>query len=87
MLVDHQGSVELFPLAAPQHYSEGPHPREGPAPSQEMMAQPPVDRQSSDILTYSQYVNGSIFSIPQSWSQKSTDEMLMTVYSFVKTFW
>ena len=85
MLVDHQGSVELFPLASPQHYSEGP--REGPPPSQEMMAQPPVDRQSSDILTYSQYVNGSIFSIPQSWSQKSTDEMLMTVYSFVKSFW
>lgn len=47
---------------------------------------PTLERQNSDIMTYSQYVNGSIFSIPKSWSQKSTDDMLMTVYSFVKTF-
>jgi len=45
-----------------------------------------MDRQNSDIMTYSQYVNGSIFSIPKCWSQKSTDDLLMTVYSFVKTF-
>merc|ERR1712050_336582 len=39
-----------------------------------------------DIMTYSQYVNGSIFSLPKSWSQKNTDDMLVTVYSFIKTY-
>merc|ERR1740129_282396 len=39
-----------------------------------------------DIMTYSQLVNGSIFSIPKSWSQKNTDDMLVTVYSFIKTY-
>lgn len=50
------------------------------------MGRPGSEALSSDIMTYSQYVNGSIFSIPKSWSQKNTDDMLMTVYSFVKTF-
>jgi len=44
------------------------------------------DKSNVDILTYSQYVNGSIFSIPKCWSQKSTDDMLVTVYSFIKTY-
>jgi len=39
-----------------------------------------------DIMTYSQYVNGSIFSLPKGWSQKNTDDMLVTVYSFIKTY-
>lgn len=45
----------------------------------------PMER-SSDVMTYSQYVNGSIFSIPKQWSQKSTDDLLVTVYSFIKTY-
>ena len=40
----------------------------------------------NDIMTYSQYVNGSIFSIPKQWSQQSTDDLLVTVYSFIKTY-
>jgi len=39
-----------------------------------------------DLVTYSELVNGSIFSIPKSWSQENTDDMLVTVYSFVKSF-
>jgi len=45
----------------------------------------PMER-SGDVMTYSQYVNGSIFSIPKQWSQKSTDDLLVTVYSFIKTY-
>jgi hypothetical protein len=41
---------------------------------------------SMDIMTYSSYVNGSIFSIPKCWSEESTDQVLLTVYSFIKTF-
>ena len=41
---------------------------------------------SVDIMTYSNYVNGSIFSLPQCWSEESTDQVLLTVYSFIKTF-
>jgi len=40
----------------------------------------------TDIMTYSQYVNGSIFTIPKQWSQQSTDDLLVTVYSFIKTY-
>jgi len=40
----------------------------------------------NDIMTYSQYVNGNIFSIPKQWSQQSTDDLLVTVYSFIKTY-
>ena len=84
MLVD-ANSVEHFPLPAPQHHNEGQSP--GEIHHLPEMGRSAAEGQSSDIMTYSQYVNGSIFSIPKSWSQKSTDDMLMTVYSFVKTFW
>lgn len=43
-------------------------------------------QQPTDIMTYSSYVNGSIFSIPKCWSEESTDQVLLTVYSFIKTF-
>ena len=39
-----------------------------------------------DLVTYSNLVNGSIFSIPKSWSPEKENDMLVTVYSFVKTF-
>ncbi len=39
-----------------------------------------------EIMTYSSYVNGSIFSIPKCWSEENTDQVLLTVYSFIKTF-
>jgi len=94
MLVE-AGSLEHFPLTQAQHYPENHHqhqhqhqhhlPSSSTIPASEM-ERPPMDRQNSDIMTYSQYVNGSIFSIPKCWSQKSTDDLLMTVYSFVKTF-
>ena len=84
MLVD-ANSVEHFPLPAPQHHNESQSP--GEIHHLPEMGRSAAEGQSSDIMTYSQYVNGSIFSIPKSWSQKSTDDMLMTVYSFVKTFW
>jgi hypothetical protein len=42
--------------------------------------------QAVDIMTYSSYVNGSIFSIPKCWSEENTDQVLLTVYSFIKTF-
>jgi len=83
MLVD-ANSVEHFPLPAPQHHNESQSP--GEIHHLPEMGRGAAEGQSSDIMTYSQYVNGSIFSIPKSWSQKSTDDMLMTVYSFVKTF-
>ena len=84
MLVD-ANSVEHFPLPTPQHHNESQSP--GEIHHLPEMGRGAAEGQSSDIMTYSQYVNGSIFSIPKSWSQKSTDDMLMTVYSFVKTFW
>jgi hypothetical protein len=39
-----------------------------------------------EIMTYSSYVNGSIFTIPKCWSEENTDQVLLTVYSFIKTF-
>lgn len=47
---------------------------------------PGSSRQNVDIVTYSDYVNGSIFSIPKSWPDQNNDSMLLTVYSFIKTF-
>jgi hypothetical protein len=82
MLVD-AGPVEHFPHPVPQLFPE----QAASPPAGAEMGRPVQEGQTSDIMTYTQYVNGSIFSIPKSWSQKSTDEMLMTVYSFVKTFW
>lgn len=43
-------------------------------------------QQGMDINTYSNMVNGSLLSLPKSWNQENTDDMLVTVYSFVKTF-
>ena len=31
-------------------------------------------------------INGSILSIPKSWSQETTEDMLVNVYRFVKSF-
>lgn len=45
-----------------------------------------ANERSNDIMAYSQYVNGSVFTIPQVWSQQSTDDLLVAVYSFVKTY-
>ena len=42
-----------------------------------------VNEKPNDIMTY---VNSSIFTIPQVWSQQSTDDLLVAVYSFVKTY-
>ena len=42
-----------------------------------------VNERPNDIMTY---VNGSIFTIPRVWSQQSTDDFLVAVYSFVKTY-
>jgi len=39
-----------------------------------------------DIVTYSDYVNGSIFSVPKDMALQANDNMLLTVYSFIKTF-
>ena len=46
----------------------------------------PANGQPVDIVTYSNLVNGSIFSIPKSWSKENQEDMLVTVYSFIKTF-
>jgi len=78
MLVE-AGSREHFPQA--QHYTQ-PQTLQQTETSRRM----PDPPNNMDIMTYSQYVNGSIFSIPKSWSQKNTDDMLVTVYSFIKTY-
>ena len=79
MLVE-AGSQELYP-PTPMfgHNVTQDHP--GPSLNHE-----PRGPSGSDILTYSQYVNGSIFTIPKQWSQQSTDDLLVTVYSFIKTY-
>ena len=45
-----------------------------------------VNERPSSNMTYSQYVNGSNCTIPQVWSQKSNDDLLLAVYSYVKTY-
>ena len=46
-----------------------------------------VNERPSEVMTYSrQYVNGSIFTSPQVWSQISNDDLLVAVYSYVKTY-
>jgi len=39
-----------------------------------------------DICTYSTTMNGSILSIPRSWSKEPNEDMLVNVYRFVKSF-
>jgi len=56
------------------------HPTQDAAPSVEVTERP------NDIMTYSQYMNGSIFTIPKIWSQQSNDDLLVAVYNFVKTY-
>lgn len=46
----------------------------------------PVNNNNLGIVTYSDYVNGAICSIPKSWQDEPNDNMLLTVYSFIKTF-
>jgi len=48
--------------------------------------QPAAAAVPMDLVTYSNLVNGSIFSLPKSWSPEKENDMLVTVYSFVKTF-
>ena len=55
-------------------------PEPGPSVREELAQRP------DDIITYSQYVNGSVFTIPKIWSQQNTDDLLVAVYSFVKTY-
>jgi len=62
-----------------QLYSN-PTPEPGPSVREELAQRP------DDIITYSQYVNGSVFTIPKIWSQQNTDDLLVAVYSFVKTY-
>ena len=47
----------------------------------------PVTNVVSNV-TYSQYVNGSIFSVPKSWTNEPAlgDSLVVSVYSFVKAF-
>ena len=76
MLVE--GASEHFNQA--QLFTQSPEQGETPRP---------VQNQNMDIMTYSQLINGSILSIPKSWSQmsqQSTDDMLVAVYSFIKTY-
>jgi len=76
MLVE--GASEHFNQA--QLFTQSPEQGETPRP---------VQSQNMDIMTYSQLINGSILSIPKSWSQmsqQSTDDMLVAVYSFIKTY-
>jgi len=58
------------------HHTEGP-PQSVPS---ELTERP------NDIMTYSHYKNGSIFTIPKIWSPQNTDDLLVAVYSFVKTY-
>lgn len=84
MLVE-AGSQEHFPQA--QHYQPPQHYQPQSQNLQQGENLRIAERPNNmDIMTYSQYVNGSIFSIPKSWSQKNTDDMLVTVYSFIKTY-
>ena len=84
MLVE-AGSQEHFPQA--QHYQPPQHYQPQSQNLQQGENLRSAERPNNmDIMTYSQYVNGSIFSIPKSWSQKNTDDMLVTVYSFIKTY-
>ena len=38
-----------------------------------------------DHVTYSQYHNGSIFSVPKSWPRDNKEDLVVTVYGLVKT--
>jgi len=38
-----------------------------------------------DHVTYSQYHNGSIFSVPKSWPREHKEDLVVTVYGLVKT--
>ena len=39
-----------------------------------------------DVMTYSQYVHGSIFSVPKSWQLDHGENLVVSVYTFLKTF-
>lgn len=39
-----------------------------------------------DVMTYSQYVHGSIFSVPKSWQLDRGENLVVSVYTFLKTF-
>jgi len=84
MLVE-AGSQEHFPQT--QHYQPVQHYQPQSQNLQQGENLRIAERPNNmDIMTYSQYVNGSIFSLPKSWSQKNTDDMMVTVYSFIKTY-
>lgn len=89
MLVD-TGSQDLFPLpSVQQHQQRAGDAHEGHAGvglHDNTAVRGDIRHNSIDIMTYSNYVNGSIFSLPKSWNQKNTDDMLVTVYRFIKAF-
>lgn len=89
MLIE-SGSQELFPLSETTVSMQRPSCLEVPTvqPLQDTAKLGLDNRHQTnvDIMTYTQYVNGSIFSIPKRWNQETNDDMLVSVYSFMKTF-
>lgn len=60
----------------------GPVPNCGGIPIQPS----PLTRAAPDRVTYSRYVNGSIFSVPKSWTSQKSDDFLVSLYNFFKSF-
>ena len=49
-------------------------------------AAPGAHLSRQDVMTYSQYVHGSIFSVPKSWQVDHGENLVLSVYTFLKTF-
>ncbi len=48
---------------------------------------PSVARMSSqDVMTYGHYMRGSIFSVPKLWQVDNGESLVVSVYSYLKTF-
>jgi len=41
---------------------------------------------SQDTMTYSHYVRGSILSVPKSWQVDNSENFVVSIYLFLKTF-
>jgi hypothetical protein len=41
---------------------------------------------SQDVMTYSHYMRGSILSVPKLWQIDNGETLVVSVYSFLKTF-
>ncbi len=46
----------------------------------------PIEHRNIVTCSSTGTMNGSILSIPKSWSQETTEDMLVNVYRFVKSF-